>query len=365
MRTQRFGPWTSAASATAFYIALLGWSPNASIEANQGQEPSPARSDSISARSVVRALARLEPATGLISVGVRPGMRILDVKVKEGDLAAKGVELAVVEGRAPAVAQLLLAEAQKARVEFTRELKREAGKLEREQADQTLAGKLSSYKRLVDGLNLTLGLARKLREKVPASGEGSARSESLDLEIAQLMIKQGEAEVELEAAKAEQKFVSKKRALEDKQLNDATELDVLDKQIALAKAALAETSVVAPSNGTVLALSARPGEVSSGVLLVLGDLSKMIARAEVFASDLDDVAIGAKAEVAVDGKKTTGRVAEIGRVVGRNRLQSLDPTALADRRVVEVSIALDDATEASHYVNMQVDVSIERRRVRP
>ena len=45
-------------------------------------------------------------------------------------------------------------------------------------------------------------------------------------------------------------------------------------------------------------------------------------------------------------------------MVGKNGLASLDPRALQDRRVVAVTIRLDDAAAAADYVNMEVEVAI-------
>ena len=51
-----------------------------------------------SPRSAAVALARLVPANGLISVGARPGIRIDEIKVKEGDQVSQGTVLAHLEG---------------------------------------------------------------------------------------------------------------------------------------------------------------------------------------------------------------------------------------------------------------------------
>jgi HlyD family secretion protein len=90
----------------------------------------------------------------------------------------------------------------------------------------------------------------------------------------------------------------------------------------------------------------------------MGDVSAMVAKAEVYQSDVPRLAVGDPAEVSVQGRTIAGKVARIGRFVGRNGLKSLDPRALQDLHVVEVSIALARAAEASNYVNMQVDVTI-------
>ena len=63
----------------------------------------------------VHALARLEPLSGLIIIGGRPGARIERIEVGQGDKIAAGQLLAILEGHDQARAQLALAEAQKAR----------------------------------------------------------------------------------------------------------------------------------------------------------------------------------------------------------------------------------------------------------
>src|SRR5215831_10967469 len=50
------------------------------------------------ARSEIRALARLEPSSGLIAVGARPGVRVERVLVEEGQAVKAGDLLAVLEG---------------------------------------------------------------------------------------------------------------------------------------------------------------------------------------------------------------------------------------------------------------------------
>ncbi|HMB05280.1 MAG TPA: hypothetical protein VKP69_16275, partial [Isosphaeraceae bacterium] len=56
-------------------------------------------------RTSVHALARLEPAGGLIAVGARPGIRIERVLVAAGDPVQAGQPLAILEGQAEALHQ--------------------------------------------------------------------------------------------------------------------------------------------------------------------------------------------------------------------------------------------------------------------
>jgi HlyD family secretion protein len=103
---------------------------------------------------------------------------------------------------------------------------------------------------------------------------------------------------------------------------------------------------------------AHVGEMRTGPLLYMGDLSAMTAVAEVYQSDVPEVKVGDPAEAVIQGRKVTGKVTRIGRLVGKNTLTSLDPRALQDRRVVNVTVRLDDASPAADYVNMEVELTI-------
>src|SRR6516165_4781622 len=77
------------------------------------------------ARSGVRALAHLEPESGVIAIGARPGMRVEQVRVAEGQDVKAGELLAVLEGHDQRQRQLALAEAQRDAARFQRRLRRE------------------------------------------------------------------------------------------------------------------------------------------------------------------------------------------------------------------------------------------------
>jgi HlyD family secretion protein len=130
---------------------------------------------------------------------------------------------------------------------------------------------------------------------------------------------------------------------------------------------------------TVLKVFLRPGEfVSQMPIMQLGDLSKMVCVAEVYEADVKNLKIGQAAVIrspAFAGKFAdgidpetkartggiTGKIEQIGGVIGSPGLANRNPLAPADRSVVEVRIALDEAAteEASHLVGMQVTVEFE------
>ena len=228
--------------------------------------------------------------------------------------------------------------------------------------------RLESLSGLVDYLKAQ-GPAPDAKKPEEATGVGSlvpGMAVAAEIAVGQSRIALAKAEVELKELQTSLELLGRQRALEDELASDdSPEQAVLAAQVALARSTVGESEVRAPIAGRVLSIAAHPGEVSSGPLLYLGDLATMVAKAEVFESDALDVEVGAAAVVIILGREVAGKVIRVGSVVGRNKINSLDPTALADRRVVDVTIGLDDNTVASRLVNMQVDLAIRRLTKKP
>ncbi|MDG3006538.1 HlyD family efflux transporter periplasmic adaptor subunit [Paludisphaera mucosa] len=324
--------------------------------------PSDARAQAASAsagESRVHALARLEPATGLVTVGSRPGQRIDEIKVAVGDDVTAGQVLAVLEGRKQAEAQLALAEIQKQQMTFQRKAKKDKFLLEREQFDKANEPRLVAATKVADELRKLLDKATPLYNLSGLAGPvDRARLEDGGRYV-ELFAKTTQAELDKNLLEAEKALTVKKRALEDEQLADANpEFLLPDAQIALAQAGIEQTQVLAPRAGKILDVVAHPGEVGTGQLLVLGDVSVMVAVAEVFQSEVLRVKVGDAARVSILDQSIAGKVQRIGSIVGRNQAANLDPRALKDVRVVKVWVALDDPKLAARLINMEAEVAI-------
>jgi HlyD family secretion protein len=317
-------------------------------------------------RKQVRSLARLEPQGGLITVGVRPGQRIDRILVKQGDTVEAGAALAVLEGHAAAEAQLALAQAQKAAADDQRDRKRKQLVLERQLFDRRMQVRLEAaqniYNTLEARLQKLLAAQRQLDAQPPQGMTAKERSE-FDLTVDNLRADSYRAYQALQEVKIARDAAGAQRALEDQALADtAPEARVLDRQVAQAQAALDVLTVTAPGAGEVLELAAHAGEVSSGPLLFLGDLTTMVARAEVDQSDVGPIQVGDPAEVLILGKVVPGKVSQVGRLVGGNALRNVDPRSPQDLRVVHVAVTLDDSTLAARYVSLQAEVTIKPAR---
>ena len=307
----------------------------------------------------MHALARLEPAGGLIVVGARPGIRIERVLVAAGDLVQAGQPLAILEGQAEARRRLALAEAQKAEALHQRAQRRNQVAVERAREDRLQPIRLSALENTNKALKAE---DERLSQDIEALGKDPQtvrQREELALKLDEVRIESYKAFFELEQVRADQALLDRKRSVEDQALADGGPDDqVLDRQIDLARAALDATTVEAPVAGHVLDVPAHGGEVSSGPLVTLGDLSAMDVVAEVDQADADQLKEGDAAEVTILGTTVPGKVTRIGRLVGRNQLMNVDPRAVQDLRVLKVTIRLGAAQPADRFVNMQVEVAI-------
>jgi HlyD family secretion protein len=183
--------------------------------------------------------------------------------------------------------------------------------------------------------------------------------EELLLKLDEVRIQAYRALFELERFRADEALLDRKRKTEDQGLADGGPDDrALDRQIELVSAVLDATTVEAPCAGHVLDVHVHAGEVSSGTLVTLGDLTAMDAVAEVDQADVDKLRQGDAAEVSILEMTVPGKVTRVGRLVGRNQLPNVDPRALQDLRVLKVTIRLDAAEPAARLVNMQVEVTI-------
>lgn len=356
------GPWiwgpTAFLAAVAASGAFRPWS--ASTNA-QSARPDASAKTSASAPPVqgqVHALAKIEPSTGLITVGSRPGARILQILVSPGDDVTEGQQLAILEGHEQAKAQLALAEAQQAVADFKRSTQKDKLALERAQSDKVREARLATANQVADILKKKYDETTTLYNTLGATLTGRDKIEA-DSKYLELQIQSIKAELDKSLLQVEQELVESQRRLEDRQLEDSNpEFRLADRQVDLARAALDDTVVTAPRSGRILDVLAKAGEVGSGPLLQMGDVSSMSAIAEVFQSDAPRLREGDRATVTILDSKIGGRVTRVGSVVGRNEAMSLDPRALRDLRVVRVTIALDEPEPAARLINLEAEAAI-------
>jgi HlyD family secretion protein len=341
---------------------------------NRRPDNSPARGE---VRTVV-ARGRLEPDGGVINIGVA-GDRLARVVVREGDVVNKGAELAYLESHPDRLADYNLARAQLE--EANRRLKAvkdacqstiEEAQIKKEQVEKVEPLDIQAQDARVRLLTEQLANAKTDLSRLQALKLDSVPQQQLEMQT--LAVRKAEEELvaaralldktkkghelSLRAAEAQ---VRAAKANEARYISEIA-IDAMQKTVDLAEARLRHTIIRAPSDGKILKLVCRAGEMLTvQPILMMGNTQKMTAIAEVYETDVQYIAVGNAATITSPAlaKPITGKVSAIGSIVSKNRLYSLDPTAAADQRVVDVTIELDPNTPAESFVNLQVTVNIK------
>jgi HlyD family secretion protein len=138
-------------------------------------------------------------------------------------------------------------------------------------------------------------------------------------------------------------------------------LAVARAQLAAAELGVEKTRVRAPSDGTILNIVAKEGELAvpspENTLLVFGDLSTLKVRAEVEERDSPKIRVGQLVVVRADAypdQDFEGRVASVARSLSTPHIASRGPRRPDDVEVLEALIDLDGAPPL--LTGMRVDV---------
>lgn len=192
--------------------------------------------------------------------------------------------------------------------------------------------------------------------------------QSAQATVAETRAQLGMTEVELIAARREYdrlsrlastNFVAAQRLDQARDTIASAEARLSSQRSAIqtAEARLAEarynqelTVVRAPMDGRIARRYAQPGAGASTLnVTAMFDLepdTDRIVRAEIVEADIPNVSVGQEVELTPEGdptKITIGKVLRRAAVFGARKLQSDDPSARTDERVVEVVVSSDDA----------------------
>jgi HlyD family secretion protein len=328
----------------------------------------------------VAALGRIRPEDGTIDVGADATRRVARLLAEEGQSVKKGEILAYLDNyeemQAAAAFALAQYEGGKAQLKYRTAL--EQANIAKAEAELRSVEELTPLDIAIQEFTVEKGrqdleLAQKEAKRLDTLvGKGSASREDLDkksTEVAQRTIQLKSASEELRrwkgalklnVAKAQANLDSARANLKYYQAN--IDLDSLGKSMEQAQARLNTSIVRAPADGTILKIRTRPGEVvrNPGVL-TMGKLSTMWVLAEVYENDLPRIKEGQTATVTAAAlpEPLSGRVTLVGRLISRQSVVDVDPTAATDARVAEVLVRLDRAEPAARMINLQVTVRID------
>lgn len=301
----------------------------------------------------IAAIGRLEPVGGVIAVTPPLASRnaiVTEILVDTGARVEAGEIIALLETRPGAEAAL-----DQARAETTlreADLAKARRTLTSNKAE--LEAQIALAKVQLAGTEQSLDRARRLADS------GSATQASFE----DLQTSRDSRAAELRQAEA-------RRVRLTGEIDDHPDIKSAMASLEASKAAfqqrlteLDDTAIRSPANGSIIAVTGRKGEPapSNGVVrLAVEGPSRAIL--EVNQDRIQLIRPGARVTLraaAFDGF-LTGKVENIGVEVQRQAVFDSNPAANADARVLEVRVALDDASSAvaAKLINLQVLASIE------
>lgn len=369
----------SVVFALAYYGKLPGIKTQTTTAARTNDDGSDFDPSKSASPSRVVALARLQPATGLIELGGVPGDRIEKVNVKAGDRVKKDQELIVFESRKLRELELAAAKSQLAEATKRQTAEREYGNTIVREADAGLDEaklddlEVTAQETRVKSLQLQAETAERNFERISKLSEAVTSPQQLD----QARLLRDQAANEIAAAQDQIKKLKAGRDLKQrlaklkqeeaaaglKKIDAAVPLESLGKAVEAATERLRQGMLRAPADGIVLEVLGDEGDAVGPTPIVrLGDTAHMVAVAEVYETQAHAVVVGRSCELTADAlkQKLSGKVERVGSVVGKNRMLSVDPMHGADAHVVEVRIALDEESSraAAQFVGLQVTATI-------
>jgi len=328
----------------------------------------------------VSALGRIRPLHDVVEVGVDASRRLAKLLVKEGQSVKKGDVLAYLEEyeELQAAAEHAASRLQGGRAQLAARLECEMANIARAEADvnslkTNYPKDLEIQETSIEKLKSELALARQESERYERLHRANSVSrEEFDrkttevvqrgksLQMAEAELSKLKAGFPLELVKAESNLALAKATLTLAQ--STIDIPTLERSVEMAKAQLSRAVVSAPSDGQILKIRTRPGEVvRSQTILAMADLESMCVVAEVYETDLLRLQAGQKVVVTAAAlpRPLTGQVLFVGRSINQQAVFDLDPASPSDSRVAEIRILLDEAHPASRLVNLQVAVAIE------
>jgi len=330
------------------------------------------------ATSQVVALGTLQPKGGVIDVGGTVGERLASYKVEAGQSVKQGDTLALLESYH--VRDIQVQAAELALQEAKRRQATEQAYGDSLVADATLGVEALDLDRL--DVAVQQSKIKLLEANLALAQRDAGRMQKLDDSIISpqerdhqnLLVEQAQAEllsaqalltksrgghdfnVRLSQEKLKSAQVNRDRLL------GAIDLKGLAKSVELAHAQRELSIIRAPVDGHVLELVAHPGEsVGQQPILRLGDTDSMFAVAEVYETQVFEVAAGQRATITSQALRQplTGTVEQVATMIAKNEVLSLNPTNNSDLRIVKVRLRLDNSREAARLVNLQVTITID------
>ncbi|MEB3335973.1 MAG: ABC exporter membrane fusion protein [Leptolyngbyaceae bacterium] len=381
------GKWTItlviAATLAATGFSIFAYSIFSSSGKAQTESVAPTLDPS--SPGTISALGRLEPKGTVIKVAAPSGLgssRVSKLLVKEGSLVKAGQVIAVMDMSDRLFASYLQAEAgvTEARSRLAQvQAGAKAGDIAAQQAvitrlEADTNGELAVQQATVARHQAEFRTAQREYERYQSLYRAGAISASLldtkklEMMTSEAQVKESEAAFQRTLRAAREQLKREKATLNSLAEVRPTDIQQAQAQVEVAianlqraKAELEDAAVRSPLTGQVIKVHTEPGEiVGSDGIVELGNTSQMYAIAEVYETDVSQVAVGQKATITSSAFPGTiaGIVEQVGLQIRKNDVLNTDPAADADVRVVEVKIRLANSQKVARLTNLQVKVTI-------
>jgi ABC exporter DevB family membrane fusion protein len=316
-----------------------------------GTDTQPASANpSILPSSVLVAPGRVEPARDSVKLAFEAQGRIAEILVDEGDPVTKGQVLARLDDRL-ASARVAAAEAGLAQAKARYLLARRGPRKEdlaaaRAEADAAAAA--AAHRGAEQQRSEQLGKAGALADSLVDADGAAARV----------------AQAQAKAATA--RFESLSRGTRIEQVEEAAaSIALAQAELDVAKVALDQTMLRAPTDGVILRRTAEVGQLVTLLapqpVVSLADLGNLEVRAEIDEADVASISVGQTAYATTDAfgdRKFPVRIARITRELGRKTVRDDDPRARVDTRVLEVIARFEGTQTVALPLGLRMSVHV-------
>jgi HlyD family secretion protein len=368
--------------AIALALAALGvsvWLVVSRFSSNPTQPSVTNSTNKEQAKSTISALGRLEPQGEVVKVASPSALgtsRIVDLKVKEGDIVKQHQVIAILDSYDRSVATLLQAQSQ------AQESERNLAKVRAGAKGGDIVAQEGNVLAAAANIKSLEANAARIRTELEIAGrdynrflkvfqEGAISQTVLDsyrLKVETLQGQFVQAEQQIQQAQFQlrqsQGLLSSVREVRPTDIQFAeAQLQTAIVNVKSAEVNLDLAQVRAPIDGQVLKINSKTGEVVSQTngVIDLGNTSQMYVVAEIYETDIGKIKVGQKATIESEAFEglITGKVERIGLKIAKNDVLGTDPAAKTDVRIIEVKIKLDDSQKVSGLTNLQVRVKVE------
>ncbi len=305
-------------------------------------------------RGVV-ALGRLRPRTGTVTVHAPYGSadaRIATLDVEEGQAVESGDVIATLDNGESLQSVVATAKANLA-------VRAAALRQTRELVSSTQSELRATQRRAKAASKHAAAELKRSQQLFDKGVIGQTELDALETAAAESVAEVQRISAALTRYRADPKAGQADVALAETNLAAAqTELERAERD-------LRRSRVIAPQDGTVLEINARPGEAPGLVGVVeLGDLTRMTAELEVYQTDIGRIRENQVVRLSAEPlgpDPLVGEVTHIGLKVGRQTLTRDDPAANTDARVVTVLVTLDEPStlRAQRLTGLEVIATFE------